>query len=257
MDPVTVERYLERIGVDRSAAASPATLRALHRAHLLTVPFENLSIHLGEAITLDQDALVDKLITRRRGGFCYELNGAFASLLGALGFDVSLLAARPFVDDHVGPPFDHLVLRVDTPEAWLVDVGFGAHSLYPLRLDLRGPQVDPGGTFTVADSNLGDVEVARDGTPQYRIEMRRRALVDFEPMCWWHQTSPRSHFTRSLTCSLATTSGRVTLSGRRLIRTVDGKRSEVVLGSDAEVLAAYREYFGIVLANVPHVRTTP
>jgi N-hydroxyarylamine O-acetyltransferase len=75
-------------------------------------------------------------------------------------------------------------------------------------------------------------------------------------MCWWHQTSPRSHFTRSLTCSLATTSGRVTLSDRRLIRTVHGERSEVVLGTDAEVLAAYREYFGIVLANVPHVRTT-
>jgi N-hydroxyarylamine O-acetyltransferase len=90
-------------------------------AHLLAVPFENLSIHLGELIVLDQAGLVTKVARMHRGGFCYELNGAFAALLTALGFRVSLLSARVFgAGKRPGPPFDHMTLRVDLAEPWLV-----------------------------------------------------------------------------------------------------------------------------------------
>jgi N-hydroxyarylamine O-acetyltransferase len=81
-------------------------------------------------------------------------------------------------------------------------------------------------------------------------------MQDFEPMCWWHQTSPKSHFTTSLTCSLRTATGRITLSDRRLIKTSNGDRMETELTDDAEVLAAYDVYFGILLDRVPHVRST-
>ncbi len=111
----------------------------------MTVPFENLSIHLGEPIDLDGDALFDKVVTRRRGGFCYELNGAFAQLLSALGFPVTLRAARVFADGVPNPPCDHLVLQVDAPGPWLVDVGFGDHSLRPLRRGDGGKQPDAAG----------------------------------------------------------------------------------------------------------------
>jgi len=79
MDEQAVTAYLQRIGAERPPVLDGRALGALHRAHLLAVPFENLSIHLAEPISLDQDALVDKIVTRRRGGFCYELNGAFGS----------------------------------------------------------------------------------------------------------------------------------------------------------------------------------
>jgi N-hydroxyarylamine O-acetyltransferase len=248
-----VDAYLTRIGTARSSQADAATLRELQRRHLLTVPFENLSIHLGEPILLDPQALVDKLVRRRRGGFCYELNGAFATLLAALGFPVTLLAARVFGPDGLGPPFDHLALRVDadTSESWLVDVGFGRHSRYPLRLDVRTDQSDPGGTFRLADTADGDLDVLRDGQPQYRVEARPRTLGDFEPTCWWHQTSPRSHFTHGPVCSRLTETGRVTLSDRTLLQTTGDRRHERTLTSDAEVLAAYRTWFGIVLDRVP------
>ncbi|HLV58791.1 MAG TPA: arylamine N-acetyltransferase [Natronosporangium sp.] len=120
---------------------------------------------------------------------------------------------------------------------------------------MRGDQADPGGTFRIVPGEHGDLDVLCDGRPEYRLEPRPRDLVDFEPTCWWHRTSPRSHFTRSLTCSRLTDTGRLTLSGRRLIRTDHGERSEVVLASDAEVLHAYREHFGIVLDRVPSLRT--
>lgn len=254
MDDALVTAYLDRIGAPPPARPDVAALRDLQVRHLRTVPFENLSIHLGEEIVLESAALVDKVVRRRRGGFCYELNGAFAALLTALGYRVTLLAARVFGDDRVGPLFDHLALRVDADAPWLVDVGFGRFSHYPLRLDVPGDQVDPDGTFRIVRSRHGDLDVLCDGQPRYRLEARPRDLADFEPTCWWHRTSPRSHFTRSLTCSRLTGAGRLTLSDRRLIRTGPDGRSEVTLASDAEVLDAYRDHFGIVLDRVPSLR---
>jgi N-hydroxyarylamine O-acetyltransferase len=253
VDGTEVDPYLARIGAARPARADAAALRELQLRHLLAVPFENLSIHLGEPIVLEPGALRDKLLRRRRGGFCYELNGAFAELLAALGFEVTLLAARVFGVDGPGPPFDHLALRVDVEGEgpWLADVGFGHHSSHPLRLDTGAEQADPGGTFRVAATADGDLDVLRDGQPQYRVEPRPRSLADFEPTCWWQQTSPRSHFTRSLVCSLLTEDGRVTLSDRTLIQTTGGRRHERTLTDDAEVLDAYRAHFGIVLDRLP------
>ena len=260
MEQAEVEAYLDRIGVRAPVPVDAESLRDLQVKHLLAVPFENLSIHLGEPIVLDEQALVEKIVDRRRGGFCYELNGAFGALLSALGFGVTRLSARVFGANGLGPPFDHMTLRVQAPpaaERWLVDVGFGRFSRYPLRLDSRVEQADPAGIFVLRDGGQGDVDAVQDGTPQYRIEPRPRDLADFAPTCWWQETSPASHFTRSLVCSRLTGTGMVTLAGRTLIRTTAGQRREQALAGDAEVLAAYREHFGIELDRVPELRGAP
>jgi N-hydroxyarylamine O-acetyltransferase len=247
--------YLTRISVPRPMTLDASALRDLHRAHLLAVPFENLSIHLGEPISLDEADLLDKIVVRRRGGFCYELNGAFACLLEFLGARVRRVSARVYGDDgSLGPPFDHLALMTWLPDGtgpWLADVGFGSHSTYPLLAESRAEQGDPGGRFILADAADGDIEVVKDGHRQYRLELRERALDDFVPTCWWQQTSPRSHFTRSVICSRLTDEGRISIGGRILIRTVAGQRAEEHLADDRAVLAAYREHFGVELASVP------
>jgi N-hydroxyarylamine O-acetyltransferase len=249
-----VAAYLHRIGAERPPVLDGTALGVLHRAHLLAVPFENLSIHLAEPISLAEDDLFGKIVTRRRGGFCYELNGAFAALLEALGAQVARVAARVYSDGQPGPPFDHLALVVrpaDGSGPWLADVGFGSHSIYPLRYDSRQEQDDPGGRFLLAGTADGDVDVLRDGQPQYRVERRERRMADFIPTCWWQQTSPESHFTQSTICSRLAGDGRISISGRTMIRTSGGSRTEQQLGSDAAVLAAYREHFGITLDRVP------
>src|SRR5499427_7691689 len=248
MDEKTLAAYLRRIGAPRPGRADAAALRALHRAHQMTVPFENLSIHLSEPISLDPGALLDKIVTRRRGGFCYELNGAFALLLQALGAEVTRVAARVHGEAGLGPPLDHLALVVrpaDGSGPWLADVGFGSHSDYPLLLDVRDDQDDPAGVFRLADAGAGDIDVLKDGQPQYRLETRERSLADCVPTCWWQQTSPLSHFTRSTICSRLTPDGRVSISGRTLIQTRDGTRTERRLDTDDDLLAAYRDHFGI------------
>ena len=249
-----VGAYLERIGLASSMSADQAGLHDLHKAHLLTVPFENLSIHLPEPISLDEADLLGKIVARRRGGFCYELNGAFALLLEALGASVHRVGAKVYGEDGLGPPFDHMALIVTAADGtgpWLADVGFGTHSVYPLWLGDKAEQSDPGGTFQLTRTEAGDVEVARDGQPQYLVEPRERALADFVPTCWWQQTSPQSHFRTATICSRLTPDGRISISGRTLIRTSQGTRTEESLPTDSAVLAAYRDHFGITLDQLP------
>ncbi|MEV0647611.1 arylamine N-acetyltransferase [Phytomonospora sp. NPDC050363] len=251
MDAATADRYLARIGAARAPHRSPEALRDLQVAHLHTVPFENLSIHLGEPVDLDEDALVDKIVTRRRGGFCYELNGLFAALLRSLGYRVTLMQAR--VPGNNGPaiPFDHLTLRVDLDEPWLVDVGFGKFTQHPLRIDERGEQVDPDGAYTVAEVEYGDFEVRREGACEFIVDPRPRKIAEFVPTCWWHQTSPKSHFTKGDVCSMPVDGGRVTLRKGQLIRTAGDERTVETFDGDAELLAAYRSIFGIELPRLP------
>lgn len=259
MDFDQTDAYLRRVGAERPAAPTTRALHELHLAHLRTVPFENLSVHLGEDIELTEDSLVAKVVGARRGGFCYELNGAFAALLTALGFEVTLLQARVYdAEGHPGIPYDHLALRVRTGDGgdWLADVGFGTHSHFPLAFGERGAQPDPGGTFRIDETPEGDLDVSRDGKAQYVVDLRPRALGDFTSGAWWHRTSPRSHFTRSLVCSMLTESGRITLSGHTLTTTTAGERDTTELATDADVLDAYATHFGIALEQVPHVRTT-
>ena len=136
---------------------------------------------------------------------------------------------------------------------WLADVGFGSHSDYPLLLEVRDDQDDPAGVFRLADAGAGDIDVLKDGQPQYRLERRERTLANCVPTCWWQQTSPRSHFTRSTICSRRTQDGRVSISGRTLIHDPGREpRTEQRIDTDDALLAAYRDHFGVVLSQVPH-----
>jgi N-hydroxyarylamine O-acetyltransferase len=253
-----VDAYLDRIGIARPERLDAEYLGRLHRRHLHTVPFENLSIHLAEDIPLTAGTLFEKIVTRRRGGYCYEVNGALAALLRSLGYRVSLLAARVHGGGTAGfGPLSHLALRVDVDdEAWLVDVGFGRNPELPLRIDDRGEQHDSHGVYRIETTDEGDLDLYRDGSVIYRAEQRPRELGDFKYAHWYQRTSPESHFARSPFCTLFTDEGTITLAGRRLITgnvsTSEGEaRSEEELGGDEQVLAAYREYFGLVLDRVP------
>jgi len=243
--------YLERIAYRGPRDATVATLRALHLAHLYAVPFENLDIHLGQPIVLDQAALFDKIVTRRRGGFCYELNGMFCALLRALGFRVTMLAAGVAHETGgYGPEFDHMTLRVDLDEPWLADVGFGQGFRLPLRLNETAPQEQDGYAYRIIGEGGYRVLQGRaaEGAwkPQYRFTPQPHVLSDYGECCLYHQTSPQSHFTQNRICTLATPDGRITLSGMRLIITSGAEKTERTLADAAEYAAVLRDLFGVV-----------
>ena len=257
---MNLQAYLHRINYRGEQTPTAATLCQLHRAHLLAAPFENLDIHLGRPIVLDQEALFDKIVRRRRGGFCYELNGLFALLLRELGFEVTRLSAGVArADGGFGPEFDHLTLLVRAtalnPQSavWLADVGFGDSFREPLRFveaieqeqDDRAYRLDRNGAhYTLMQRDADSWE------PQYRFTLQPHTQAEYADMCRYHQTSPASSFTRKRVCTLATPAGRVTLSDRELIVTAHGKRTTQVLPDEPAIQVALREHFGIDLALV-------
>jgi N-hydroxyarylamine O-acetyltransferase len=244
--PTPADAYLTRIGVAAAGPPSPDALAALHRAHMLSVPFENLDIHLGRPHVLDVETNVAKVVERRRGGWCFELNSAFAWLLGVLGYDVTLMAAR--VHGEVGAAaadFAHLVLAVELDAPWLVDVGFGDSFTTPIRLEPVIDQPRDGCVYRLRDDGER-LTLLRDGLPSYDFAPVARRLDDFAEMCDVLQTTDTA-FTRGWICSRATEDGRLTISDLRLITTAGARRQERPLCDQAELRAVLADRFGVVL----------
>lgn len=250
---MTPAAYLERIGYTGQPAADLPALQALHLAHLRTVPFENLDIHAGREIVLGDEALYAKIVERRRGGICYELNAMFAWLLRALGFHVTLASANVHVNDaELTPDFDHMVLIVDIGGVrYLADVGFGESFLLPLALEEAGWQHDGAANYGVGFADGFYTVVRADATdpaaaPQrvFRFADTPRSLADFTARCDFHQHSPQTHFRRRTVCLRASAGGRIALRGDELT-VVTGSGRTVLLVTMPEQADMLRRYFGI------------
>jgi N-hydroxyarylamine O-acetyltransferase len=250
LDPPLAAAYLERLGVGGELEPTLETLRRLQRAHLLHVPFENLDIHLGVPIVLDASAFAEKIALRSRGGFCYEVNGAFAGLLASLGYDVRLLEARVHGAHGLRERFGHLALAVRVDDAtFLTDVGFGRGSFdEPLQLGVSGVQHDGAGAFELREAGADELDLLHEGEAQYRVALLSRALADFAGGCAFQQTAPDSVFTQGTVCTLRTATGRATVAGMRLIETTAGERCERPLVG-AELGRVLAERFAIALSG--------
>jgi N-hydroxyarylamine O-acetyltransferase len=254
---MNVSDYLSRIRFTQNVKPDQVTLRGLHRAHLLTVPFENLDIlPLGRRIRLDEQSLWDKIVVHQRGGFCYELNGMFAWLLQQIGFEVTYLDAVTYYPetDRFGIDFDHLALMVGIPTQsarWLVDVGYGDNFTVPLDMDdpneqaegLRGYRLEPfRDGYQLWQRNFNGTRQS-----QYYFDLTAHNFPsEYEAACHYHQTSPDSIFTKRRMVSQATENGRITLEGGRTIRTKNGVKTETPF-DESEFPNLLKKHFGIVL----------
>lgn len=242
--------YLERIGVDWAVSPDAESLKLLQRQHLLNVPFENLDIHWDRPIILDTERFYRKVVTDRRGGFCYELNGLFSELLREIGFRTRLVSAKVFIGTDFGREFDHAAVIVTIGELeYLTDVGFGEFSAEPLRLVPDIEQRDREGIFSLHRAEPGSLVAAkkRDGqwVPEYKFSLLGRDLSEFAEMCDFQQYSPESHFTKGKLCSLMTESGRKTLTDAKYIVTTGGERTETAVESEGEFYRLLETEFGI------------
>ena len=236
---LNVENYLSRISFHDDIQINHSTLARLHRKHILSVPFENFDILRGRKIRLDLKAIEDKIVTDRRGGFCYELNSLFGALLRQLGFGVRMISARVCENGKIGQEFDHMALRVNLDEEWLVDVGFGDSFMEPIQIAVGMKQKDSAGYFRIVrhDSPYLRLESSKDNLafePTYLFTLAERKLEDYAAMCEYHQSSPKSSFTQEKVCTIATENGRITLRDQKLIETVDGHKTVRQIADDQE-----------------------
>lgn len=243
--------YLRRINYTGELSPTLEILNALQRTHLLHVPFENLDIHMNRPIELDISKFFEKIVVKRRGGFCYELNGLFFELLRSLGFAVRRISARVYDENEgFGEEFDHMVILTEIEHSsYLTDVGFGEFAFHPLKMEINTTQHDECGNFMIEkhDENyfLVSKKEGHFWRPQYLFTTTGRNLHEYRKMCEFHQTSPRSHFTQNKMCSLPTQYGRITLSGNELkIRSKRTTKTKTIQNEE-EFNECLRRYFDI------------
>ena len=229
---MNLHAYFQRIHYSGPITPNLETLTQLQLAHLLTIPFENLDIHIGQEIQLDTEKLFHKIIEEKRGGFCYELNGLFYELLKHLGYKVRRIAAQVHSTEKqaFGPEYDHLALIVQLDERqYLADVGYGEFLVNPLLISLDAPQEDSRGEVYILREHGGDelrVEkwVEEGWKPEYKFTLQARKFNEFEPMCHYQQFDPNSHFQKQKLISQLTETGRVTLTSTKL-KIANGKET--------------------------------
>jgi N-hydroxyarylamine O-acetyltransferase len=216
-----LDRYLTRVGHGAPLQPGARLLASLHRAHVESIPFENLCPRFGKAVSLQLPELVAKLVDGRRGGYCFEHNGLFAAVLESLGFSVVRLAARVLGSASGILPRTHALLLVTGPDGtWLADTGFGGRGLLqPLPFSSGAEvQVGPWRHRLRQDGDLWTLACLQpDGWQDlYTFDLQPQLEVDMELANWYTSTHPDSLFRRMLLVQRVTAEYRLTLRDREL-----------------------------------------
>lgn len=255
-----LEAYFRRIAYTGKREPTLETLRALHLHHPLAIPFETLDALCGRPILLDVDSLQQKLVTERRGGYCFEQNLLFGEVLRMLGFEVVKLAARVVWErpDEVRAR-THMLLFVQLGEgAYLCDVGFGGLTMTaPLRLEPEVDQATPHERFRVVrrGGEFGlEANLRGEHRTLYRFDLQEQLQIDIEVLNHFVATHPTSPFLNSLMAARPGADRRYGLRDQRFtVQHANGSREQQELHSVEELRAVLAETFGILVPDEPDV----
>ncbi|MBS1998707.1 MAG: arylamine N-acetyltransferase [Cyanobacteria bacterium SZAS LIN-2] len=255
---MTVDDYLDRIGIKGRPAVNLAGLTAVHRAHMMSIPYENLDVQLGHPVSISVEGACAKIVGRKRGGWCYEMNGSMGWALEQLGFKVTRLAGAVMREAHGELALcNHLVLRVDLPEGtYLGDVGFGEGSLDPVRL-VPGEFSSNGFKFSLSQDEhhwwrLHKYLPSGARSFDFKLEPAEDSCLAFR--CAELQSLPESIFVQNLICYRHHEGGYYNLLGRvlRHIRSADMTDvSERLLENEDDLVTTLKEIFFL---DVPEAR---
>lgn len=245
------EKYLKRIKFTDNLVINHETFFKLHEHHVFNVPFENLDIHYKRLFDLQIEKIYEKVVINSRGGFCYELNNVFNSLLRQIGFMSRIISAR-VIDDagKLGPVYDHMSIFIEIDnKKYLADVGYGDLFLRPIEIK-DGIQSDGRNQFTVRRLNDGDFVLAMSSdelnfVEKYRFNLTEVPVEKFSNICLDKQTSPSSYFVNNIICTKPTGSGRITLLNDKLIEKKENERIERPIGGEHELRATLRNNFEV------------
>ena len=257
---IRLDAYLQRIGYRGACEPTLETLRGLHRQHPRRIAFENLDPLSGRPVRLDPDSLQDKLVSRRRGGYCFEHNLLFAAVLRQLGFSVRGLAARVLWNRPAGTisPRTHMLLQVELDDGgYLADVGFGGLTLTaPLKLIADIEQSTPHEDCRLVSRDDGFIvqaRIRREWQSLYWFDPQEHLLPDYEMGNWYVSTHPESLFVNRLLAARAAADCRhALLDNAYTVHRLDGASETRLLTSAAALREVLEKNFGISLADLPN-----
>ena len=249
--------YLQRIGYADPVRTDLETLNGMHRAHLAAIPFENLDVQTGSPPSLDPDTIYDKLVTRKRGGWCYEMNGLFGSVLGEIGFDVTRVSAGVMRSENGNSTLGtHLALIVNLANSnWLVDVGFGGSLALPLLLkegsrydppyEVRLDRIDSG--YWRYTENLYGKDFSFDFLPECADE---RLMAEKSAL---QGRDPQSNFVKNLVVQMRHDGKHMSLRGRSFTEVSLKAKSSTQLNDRWEMEKILHERFGLDFFVTPEL----
>jgi N-hydroxyarylamine O-acetyltransferase len=249
-----LQEYFDRINFSGDAKADIATITKIMRCQLFSVPFENLDVQAGKIVSLVPEEIVDKIIVRNRGGYCFEVNGLFAMALEALGVPYQFVAARPMMYP-VRKPKTHMaiIVRADGEE-WLCDLGFGSYGIRaPIRLSLLDAEIKQDfDTYMLSKENereyLLQAFVEEKWTDQYSFDLSPQEWIDFTPANYLSSTHPEAIFVQKLVVILHNPKGRESLFGNTLKSVTDGRvEKQTIRPEHTESILSSR--FGLISGN--------
>lgn len=248
-----ISAYFARIGYSGPRAPSLGLLRELHARHPARIAFECLDPFLGRLVSLDPEAITDKLVGSRRGGYCHEHNGLFYDVLAQLGFRVTAHGGRVlWMDPARDAPLTHRLTLVDLPEGrFVADVGFGGQSATaPLLLEPGLVQPTSHGTYRVMCTGENfevQMELPDRWAPMYRFRLDVQSPIDFVVANWYTSTHPRSRFTQNLIASRVVGDMRVNLHNKEFsVRQADGRTTDRALAGADDLERVLHDIFDIV-----------
>jgi arylamine N-acetyltransferase len=248
--------YFERINYKGSTEVSEDTLRDIHIAHTLNVPFENLDVFYRRPILLDGTSLYKKIVKERRGGYCFEMNGIFSLVLQEMGFKVTNLLARVTIDGIHYTTKTHQAILVETGgNKWLADVGFGNDGIIaPLILEENTEQKQFAHTYRlITHSIFGSVLQKKNEdryNPLYSFTLDECSPEDFLMSNHFTSTFPESFFIKMRMCTMPTKDGRITLTDDHFKVVEKNEVLDVSIANDYEFNTILKEHFGLDLALI-------
>lgn len=244
--------YFERIHYRGGSDVSAETLKQLHIAHVMNVPFENLDVYHKKLVSLEVDDLFQKIVINHRGGYCFEMNGLFGAVLEKMGFKVKKHLARVWNNGFENSGKTHKVLLVEADDQiWLCDVGFGGNGLVaPILFNDGLAQEHYSRTHRIkTDVNYGyllEFKINDNFVPIYAFTLEECCPADYLIANHYTATHPASFFTQVMMCSLVTEDGRITyLDGVLKIVTKDSSAEKVIDNRD-EIQTVFAKYFGLL-----------
>lgn len=249
-----LEAYLARIEYAEDLSPTRSVLEALHLAHTMHIPFENLDVLLGRPIPLDLPSLQLKIVYGGRGGYCFEHNALFAAVLEQIGFRVTRLAARVRLGTTRVLPRTHMLLQVDVEGSpWIADVGFGGDGLLK-PIPLVDNEVVPQWAWRYRAHNehgLWVLQSLNKGAwlDLYSFTQEPQLPVDFEVANYYASTHPDSRFIQTLTVQLSTPEARYILRDREFLEDRGDDQISSTVENDEELLAVLSEIFGLEFSS--------
>jgi N-hydroxyarylamine O-acetyltransferase len=260
MTAFDLDAYLARIGWQGSLEPTLETLTGLTRAHITSVPFENVDVLLGRGIRIDLDSIVQKMVAGGRGGYCFEHGTLFQAALERVGFTPTAHAARVVV---IVPrdqsPRTHMFLTVEIEgERFVLDPGFGGHTaLVPVPLREGAEARDGSDRHRLVrrgDEWVLEAEIDGKMTPLWVATLEPHLPVDFQLANYWVSTAPTSPFVNRLMLRALTPGGRTSVMNRDVTVLSGGKTEKYQLADRKALRALLDEHFGFDLPDVETVK---